>query len=187
YIFFSDIEAQIREAQERKNVNQDEDQEAAEKAHLDRGGFFDTDIYDNGGNNKYDQYVQSIAVDDVDDEDDDGGTTLGKKSSGYNAPQFFLKEMVDKDHDPMAQYKRPTIADREDEYRARRRMQAISPERFDHFADGGRTPDMHARTYTHIMKETLLKGEEAQLRKTVQEKAKDGSLQVVSNGDSAKV
>ncbi|RXG67718.1 hypothetical protein Avbf_03183 [Armadillidium vulgare] len=44
-------------------------------------------------------------------------------------------DQVDKDHDPMAQYKRPTIAEREDEYRARRRMQAISPERFDHFAD----------------------------------------------------
>ncbi|MPC98779.1 Splicing factor 3B subunit 1 [Portunus trituberculatus] len=43
---------------------------------------------------------------------------------------------VDKDHDPMAQYKRPTIADREDEYRARRIMQVISPERLDPFADG---------------------------------------------------
>lgn len=36
----------------------------------------------------------------------------------------------------MAQYKRPTIADREDEYRARRIMQVISPERLDPFADG---------------------------------------------------
>lgn len=43
---------------------------------------------------------------------------------------------VDKDHDPMAQYKRPTIADREDNYRARRQMQVISPERNDPFADG---------------------------------------------------
>ena len=36
----------------------------------------------------------------------------------------------------MAQYKRPTIAEREDEYRGRRRMQVISPERADPFADG---------------------------------------------------
>lgn len=36
----------------------------------------------------------------------------------------------------MAQYKRPTIADREDEYRARRMVQVISPERNDPFADG---------------------------------------------------
>lgn len=43
---------------------------------------------------------------------------------------------VDKDHDPMAKYKRPTIADREDPYRARRNLQVISPERLDPFADG---------------------------------------------------
>ena len=37
----------------------------------------------------------------------------------------------------MAQYKRPTIADREDEYRARRRQMIISPARPDPFAGGG--------------------------------------------------
>lgn len=36
----------------------------------------------------------------------------------------------------MAQYKRPTIADREDEYRAKRRQMIISPERQDAFAGG---------------------------------------------------
>ena len=36
----------------------------------------------------------------------------------------------------MQQYKRPTVAEREDEYRQRRRTQVISPERVDPFADG---------------------------------------------------
>lgn len=36
----------------------------------------------------------------------------------------------------MEQYKRPTIADREDDYRARRRAQVLSPDRIDPFMDG---------------------------------------------------
>jgi len=51
-----------------------------------------------------------------------------------------LSAQVEKDHDPMAQYKRPTIADREDEYRARRRNQVLSPDRSDPFLDGKLLP-----------------------------------------------
>lgn len=47
-------------------MNENGTNAAHEKARLDRGGFFDTDIYDSSTRNKYDQYVQSIAVDDVD-------------------------------------------------------------------------------------------------------------------------
>ena len=38
----------------------------------------------------------------------------------------------------MAEYRRPTIADRENEYQKKRRMMPgmISPERLDYFADG---------------------------------------------------
>ena len=49
---------------------------------------------------------------------------------------FDLVLQVEKDHDPMAQYKKPTIADREDEYRARRMAQVLSPDRVDPFMDG---------------------------------------------------
>lgn len=38
--------------------------------------------------------------------------------------------------DPFADRRRPTIADREDEYRQKRRRLVISPERADPFADG---------------------------------------------------
>ena len=38
--------------------------------------------------------------------------------------------------DPMAQYKRPTVGDRQDDYRARARMMMISPARADPFAFG---------------------------------------------------
>lgn len=43
---------------------------------------------------------------------------------------------TDKDYDPFADKRRPTIADREDEYRQKRRMMIISPERSDPFAEG---------------------------------------------------
>ena len=41
-------------------------------------------------------------------------------------------------HDPLAEHRRPTIADRENEYQQKRRMipGMISPERLDYFADG---------------------------------------------------
>ena len=38
--------------------------------------------------------------------------------------------------DPFAQHRQQTIAEREDEYRARRRQMVISPPRHDPFADG---------------------------------------------------
>ena len=39
-------------------------------------------------------------------------------------------------YNAFAEHKQPTIAEREDEYRARRRKMIISPERNDPFADG---------------------------------------------------
>ncbi|KAA0200210.1 hypothetical protein HAZT_HAZT000257 [Hyalella azteca] len=85
----------------------------------------------------------------------------------------------------MAQYKRPTIADREDDYRARRRAQVLSPDRIDPFMDGGKTPEVNARTYAQIMREQMLKGEEHALRKTIVDRAKDGTLEVSDTSKAA--
>lgn len=79
--------------------------------------------------------------------------------------------------DPLADRRRPTIADREDEYKQKRRRIIISPDRADPFADGGKTPDIGSRTYTDIMREQMLKGEESELRLKIMEKSKDGTLQ----------
>lgn len=49
---------------------------------------------------------------------------------------FFNFNQSDKDFDPFADRRRPTIADREDEYRQKRRRMIISPERVDPFAEG---------------------------------------------------
>lgn len=75
------------------------------------------------------------------------------------------------------------------------------------YFSGGKTPDVGSRSYTEIMKEQLLRGEEnevsfeqifwknifyyvnliiscLQLRKKIVEKAKDGTLKI-SNGDAS--
>ncbi|OXU31127.1 hypothetical protein TSAR_005037 [Trichomalopsis sarcophagae] len=177
-----DIEAQIRDIQEKKKTAKanavEEDQVA-----LGKTGFYDQDIYD-GTNNKFDGYVTSIAANDEVDDEDYEPSTFSTNKRGFNAPAALLNDVAqsEKDYDPFADRRRPTIADREDEYRQKRRRMIISPERVDPFAEGGKTPDVGSRTYTEIMKEQLLKGEESELRKKIAEKAKDGTLK--TNGEA---
>lgn len=163
---------------------------------LDSGGFFDSDLYDddaNKGKGRYEGYNTSIAANDAEevDEDEDDGFPVPQKRTTYTAPTSVLKDVTQgkEDVDPMADRRRPTIADREDEYRQKRRRIIISPERADPFAEGGKTPDVGSRTYTDIMREQMLKGEETELRRKIQEKSKDGTLvkstSSSANGESA--
>jgi hypothetical protein len=49
---------------------------------------------------------------------------------------FVVILQSEKDYDPFAERRRPTVAEKEDEYRQKRRMMIISPERVDPFAEG---------------------------------------------------
>lgn len=49
---------------------------------------------------------------------------------------FFSFYFVLQDFEPFAETRRPTIADREDDYRAKRRQMVISPERHNPFEVG---------------------------------------------------
>ncbi|KAL1137623.1 hypothetical protein AAG570_009319, partial [Ranatra chinensis] len=182
----SDIEAQIREIQSRKKDITDENGIDKSGVGLGESGFYDRDIY--GGGGKFEGYVTSIAANDEVDDDEYETVTISNqnKRPGYTAPAALLNDVAqsDKDYDPFAERRRPTVAEKEDEYRQKRRMMIISPERADPFADGGKTPDVGSRTYPEIMKEQLLRGEENELRKKMIEKAKEGTLKVVtSNGE----
>ncbi|KAL5278450.1 SF3B1 family protein [Megaselia abdita] len=182
-----DIEAQIRDIQTKKKEIQKTQNDQGVSL-LDKGGFFDTDLYDDGaGKDKYEGYNTSIATNDEIEEDEDEGLPVQQKRS-YTAPKNVMKEIAKggEDLDPLADRRRPTIADREDEYRQKRRRLQISPERADPFADGGKTPDVNSRTYTDIMREQMLKGEESELRKKIQEKSKDGTLVKSTNGDASR-
>lgn len=156
--FIADIESQIRDIQEQKKKVQAEADKEKGVGLLD-GGYFDTELYEaNDPKGKYEGYVTSIAPNEDEDEDEDEGIPLNNKRS-INAPAALLNDVAqvsrlneaaahqfstnclcnfqtDKEYDPFAGRRRQTIAEKEDEYRQRRRLQIISPERIDPFADG---------------------------------------------------
>ncbi|KRX54561.1 Splicing factor 3B subunit 1 [Trichinella sp. T9] len=184
-----EIEAQIRELQAKKKKYVPTE-EIENKVAFGEAGNYDSDIYSNRGID--DHYVTSIAVDDQDngDGDDDDAFTqkiIKDRRALYNAPQYFVKEAAktDEDEDPFAETRQRTIAEREDEYHARRRKLVISPERVDPFSEVERTPDVSSRTYAAIMREKMITEERTQVRKEMAEKAKAGELQVL-NSESGK-
>ncbi|XP_076460472.1 splicing factor 3B subunit 1-like isoform X1 [Babylonia areolata] len=185
------IEEQVRNLQaKRQGLTAGPQQDEEERVGLGTAGHYDQDIYGNGGismDSRFVGYDTSIAVTDEPDDEEDTSTVLGKKST-YTAPLNLLHETAnDKDYDPLAEHRIPKISDREDEYRARRRTMIISPERYDPFAEGGKTPDpkLAARTYVDIMHERALNQEQVGLRQQMQEKAKAGDLHVVSGSGAA--
>ncbi|KAM4561269.1 splicing factor 3B subunit 1 isoform 3-T3 [Fundulus diaphanus] len=131
-----DIEAQILEIQGMKASLQEENGEQG--VGLVSTGFFDQEIY-GGTDHRFDGYVTSIAANEQEDDDEDDTSTslLGPKKPGYHAPVAILYPTAqsDEQYDPFAEHRAPKIADREDEYKGRRRQMIISPERLDPFAD----------------------------------------------------
>eukprot|EP00090_Calanus_glacialis_P027915 TRINITY_DN4445_c0_g1_i4.p1 TRINITY_DN4445_c0_g1~~TRINITY_DN4445_c0_g1_i4.p1 ORF type:complete len:1336 (+),score=504.50 TRINITY_DN4445_c0_g1_i4:4268-8275(+) len=181
-----DIEAQIADIQARR-AQQPTDEEVPkenDRVGLNDTGVFDTEIY--GGKGKFEGYVTSIASKEEEDDDEGEAPDRGRQRPSYTAPMAILNDVAKStgdDYDPFAEHKIPTVASRESEYQARRRAQQISPARVDFFADGGKTPEVGGRGYAEIMREQELKGQEADFRKQMAEKAKDGTLKAVdTNG-----
>ena len=129
-----DIEAQVQEIQSRSKVDISE----KDRIGLGESGFFDSDIYSSGVQSRFDGYVTSIATNDEVDEEEhfEGAPVTSGGRQSFTAPQSILNEVIGEEVDPFAEHRRPTIADREDEYRAKRRKLVISPERADPFAEG---------------------------------------------------
>uniref|UniRef100_A0A3Q3LPU2 Splicing factor 3B subunit 1 n=1 Tax=Mastacembelus armatus TaxID=205130 RepID=A0A3Q3LPU2_9TELE len=184
--FYIDIEAQILEIQGMKASLLEEGEQGVG---LDSTGFYDQEIY-GGSDSRFAGYVTSIAANEQEDDDEDDTSTslLGQKKPGYHAPVAILNAIPqsDEQYDPFAEHRPQKIAEREDEYKARRRQMIISPERLDPFADGGKTPDpkLQVRSYVDVMLEQNLSKEEREIRQQLAEKAKSGDLKVV-NGSAA--
>ncbi|KXJ28297.1 splicing factor 3B subunit 1 isoform X1 [Exaiptasia diaphana] len=182
-----EIEKQIQELQARrtgKEKSKGVDESERVLVGLGSAGRFDTDIYGSGGD-KYAGYVPSIAANEMEEDDDDDSSASimqpGKRQS-YTAPMAVLNDMTKGEQvDPFQEHRRQTIAEREDEYRARRRQMIISPPRHDPFANGGKTPDpsqlKNVRTYSDVMIEQDLRRDQVELVKQIQDKAKSGDLQ----------
>lgn len=166
YLFsFSDIEAQILELQAKKKelaqTTNDKGVSLLESGYYDSELYDDA----TNRKSRYEGYMTSIAANDDIDEDEDDGLPVTQKRTTYTAPKAVLKDIIQQvrlrfinhnflfslvpnsffsnnfqsekdDYDPFAEHRRPTIAEKEDEYRQKRRRLVISPERADPFADG---------------------------------------------------
>jgi hypothetical protein len=130
---------------------------------------------------------------DVDDDEEDQNHGRGNGAGGVNIQQYF-NEMADRGDensaDPFADKKRTqTIAERErGTYNERRQKLQLSPGvRYDPFAEGSQTPDLHSvrRTTAAVMRETQVLNDKKELEMKLREKAKAGELKVVHTEDSS--
>ncbi|GAB4850048.1 Splicing factor 3B subunit 1 [Ancistrocladus abbreviatus] len=133
---------------------------------------YDVDLY---GNNRPEDYVQSIPVDDDDENADAMESDVARKLASYTAPKSLLKEMPGGGaEDGYDGFRKPMrIIDREDDYRKQRFNRVISPERHDAFAMGDKTPDVNVRTYADVMREEALKREKEETLKAIAKKKKE--------------
>jgi hypothetical protein len=129
--------------------------------------------------------------DDIDDDEED--QNQGRNGGPVNIQQYFneLAERGDENSaDPFADKRRTqTIAERErGTYNERRQKLQLSPGvRYDPFAEGSQTPDLHSvrRTTAAVMRETQVLNEKKELEMKLREKAKAGELKVVHTEDSS--
>lgn len=94
WIFFTAIEAQIREIQAKKN----ELPENGSGKGVSLGDpYYDSDIYDNAGHtgkSRYDGYVTSIAANDEVEDEDVENVAISQKRPGYTAPASLLNDIA---------------------------------------------------------------------------------------------
>lgn len=95
YFWKLDIEAQIADIQSKKKELAQA--QASEKGvGLLESGYYDTELYDDGGadkNKRFEGYNTSIAANDDVDDDDDEGLPITKRTT-YTAPKSILKDVI---------------------------------------------------------------------------------------------
>lgn len=151
--------------------------ESGEKVSLSAAGGFDEDIY--GTRDKFAGYSTTLPMDGEDDDepmgDDEENRAHDRRMlASYTAPKEAFHEVIgegDDDADPF-KGRNPTrvIAEREDEYHARRFQRALSPERMDAFKEGDQSDQ--ARSYAEVMKEAELDREQDRIMRAIAEKKK---------------
>ena len=146
----------------------------------DVGKEFDADIYSSDGD-KTAGYATELPTEDEESAAamqteqapagaSGGGTTTSQRRQQFSGPSMSADEGPGADVDPFAEHRAKTIAEREDEYHAKRRERILSPARSDPFAAGAKPPAAGVRGYADVMNETSLQNERAELRSAIQEK-----------------
>ena len=135
------------------------------KAQQARGTGFadigaDDDVYTK---DRFAGFEGSIAAGDEEEDDGDDARPVARKT--FTAPAHLLDVPQQDSEDPLAAQQRSNrIADREDEYHARR-QRVLSPSRADAFALGDQTPDASVRSYKDVMAEQQVARERDEIRR----------------------
>lgn len=144
---------------------------------------FDTNFY--SGDLDKESLESSIEVGGEEEEEDILSKRMkeidrdGKKSflQSFTAPQQFIEDTRSKEDffDPFKDKKRKTVADREDEYRARWRKRKLSPPQIDPFTGKtvGKQTESESRTYKEIMQDTLLEKERHEVLMKIKKKKQE--------------
>jgi splicing factor 3B subunit 1 len=142
---------------------------------VDSKGDFDSDLY----GDKKAKYNKEVT------EDVTPAIGGGSKKSGAGARVQDDVPGGDDGVDPFAETKSKTIADREDEYRAKGRKRMLSPDRADPFADA--TPAPELSTYKDVMVGQALDKEKQEVLKKIQKQKEEEAAKKASGegGDEA--
>ena len=140
----------------------------------------DDDVY---GTDRFAGYEGSIAVGEVEEDD---GVEAPTKRATFTAPQHLLNVPTqESEQDPLLAAQRSNrIADREDEYHARR-QRVLSPQRADAFALGDKTPDVSVRSYKDVMAEQQVAREREELKRKLKEKEEKEKEAAAAAGGAA--
>ncbi|CAF1106840.1 unnamed protein product, partial [Didymodactylos carnosus] len=171
-----------------KAIKQSRRNESAEE----RGTRFgeqnlDTDVYPPSSR---DGYLSYLPTNNDDDEGDDVPLSVIKntKLKNYGPSQEILQNIpdIDRNYDPLEEYRKPRIIDRENDYQRKNRIAPgmISPERLDYFANGGKTPDATGRGFATIMGEVAIHNAKIDVRNQIADKAKSGDLRPTSTASA---
>jgi len=174
----ADVDAEIKKAQQDRQLIRTNP----------RAITYDDDIYGGGGRKiSTSEYHTELA-----EEDDapapssssaasryssESREIVRKALSSYTAPKHLLesrpKADSKEDTDPFNEFKRKTVAEREDEYRARWRKRKLSPPRVVAFGKDATAPNEGARTYREIMMEQQLEKEKKEVLRKIQKKKEE--------------
>ena len=112
-----------------------------------------------------------------DEMEDDGEEPVAARRSTFTAPKHLLDVPTqESEQDPLlAEQRSNRIADREDEYHARRQGRVMSPSRADAFALGDKTPDVSTRSYKDVMMEQQVAREKADIAKKLKEQKEEAA------------
>lgn len=157
--------------------------QAAQTSRAERSGFGDIsaedDVYTK---DKFAGMETSIGPG---EEMEDDGEEVPAKRSTFTAPKHLLDAIGQQESEDPFQERSQRIADREDEYHARR-TRILSPDRSDAFALGDKTPDVNHRSYKDVMTESSIAREREELQKKLADQEKERKEAEQANGGAAK-